>query len=499
MNKNFIYAAGLLFLLALGFSTCKRDPIIVKDSDYPEDIAQIVLSKCAVSGCHTGEGHEGHTHGSQADEPTGGLNLSSWTKLFEGSHHGAVVIPYRADFSSLMYFVNTYADLGATSEPSMPLNNSALSREEVQRLKSWITAGAPDKHGNIKFSDNPARKKYYVVNQGCRVVTVIDAATHLPMRYIDVADASEQNTSPHMIRLSPDGAHWYVCAIGGSYIRRYRTSDDALDGKIFIGNASWNTIAFTPDSKYLFAVDWAPGVGGKVKKCDLVQMTVVDSATLADAPHASAVSPDGKYVYIGASGGNYLYKIHVDSLSKPASYGFIDFDGMGPAPSSNYNPHEVVFSADSTRYYVSCAGNNNTGDLSVKVFDAATDNLVTSVSLPSGAYEMGISETKKLMFVTSYDATSLYPEGQVMVIDLASNSFLKSIATGVQPHGVAVDDGAGLVYIANRNLSGAAPPHHTSVCGGQNGTLVHIDLNSLSLLEKEIVLARDPYTIAIRF
>jgi DNA-binding beta-propeller fold protein YncE len=495
MNKPLIVGAVLLLMLAL--VTCKRDPIVVKDSDYPEDIAVIIHSKCAVAGCHNGEGHAGHQHG--GTEGMAGLDLSSWEEMFAGSDHGPVVIPYRPDFSSLLYFVNTYPDLGVTSQPTMPKNADALSRDEVQRLKNWIAAGAPDRAGNIKFAGDPNRKKYYVINQGCRVVTVVDAATNLPMRYIDVADASEQTTSPHMIKVSPDGQYWYVCAIGSSYIKRFRTADDLPDGKIFVGNASWNTIAFTPDSKFLFAVDWAVGAGGKVKKCDLVQMKVTDSTQLADAPHASCVSLDGKYVYIGATAGNYLYKIHVDSLSKPASYEYIDFDGMGPSPSSVYNPHEIIFAPDGTKYYVSCSGNNNTGDLSVKVFSAANDALLASVPLPSGAYEMSISKSTARMFVTSYESTALFPYGQLMVINLAANTFEKSIATGVQPHGVAVDDAGGLVYVANRNLSGTAPPHHTSVCGGQNGTLVFVDLNALVLVGREIILARDPYSISIRF
>lgn len=489
---------GFFVCLALVFSSCKRDVLIVGETDYPEDIALIMLTKCAVKSCHAAEGHDGHT-GHGASEAMAGLNLSSWSLLFAGSHHGAVVIPYRSDYSSLMYFVNSYPDLGGISAPAMPLNGTPLTRDEVQRLKNWINSGAPDKNGNIMFSGDPARKKYYVLNQGCRVVTVVDAVTNLPMRYIDIADAAEQNTSPHMIKVSPDGQYWYVCFIGGSYIKRFRTSDDAFDGKILVGNASWNTLAFTPDSKYLFTVDWAPGAGGMVKKCDLTLMKVVDSTQLADAPHGSCVSPDGKYVFIGATGGNYVYKIHVDSLSKPGSYEFIDFDGMGPAPSSAYNPHEIMFSPDGSKYYVTCSGNNNTGDLSVKVFNASTDALVTSVPLSAGAYEMSVSQAKNQLFVTSYEATGPYPRGQVMVIDMATNTLVKRIDTGVQPHGIAVDDAAGLVYVANRNIAGTAPPHHSSVCGGDNGSLVFIDLNTLDMKDKEVILARDPYSIAIRF
>lgn len=488
MNKNWLRVAIFLLMFA---TACKRDHIATPPAEpasgYPDDIAAILKTKCTQSTCHN------------STDLAGQLDLSTWEGMFRGSDAGAVVIPFRPDYSTLMYFVNIYSDLGPVTTNMMPKGGDALTRAEIIKLKDWITAGASDKKGKIKWADNPNRKKYYVMNQGCRVVTVFDAETNLPMRYVDVADASEQNASPHQVRVSPDGQYWYVCMIGGSYIKRFRTSDDGFDGKIFIGNASWNTMTFTPDSKYLFTVDWAVGgTGGKVKKCDLITMQVVDSTFLADAPHASCASPDGQFVYISATAGNYVYKINVDSLSKPASYDYIDFNGMGPTPSSQYNPHDIVFSPDGTKYYVSCAGNNNVGDLSIKIFDASNDNLITSVALPSGGYEISISSSRNLLFVTSYDGTSQYPNGQAMVVDLSNNTFSTSIETGVQPHGIAVDDAAGLVYVANRNLSNTNPPHHTSVCGGVNGTITYIDLATLSLLDKQVIVSRDPYFISIR-
>ncbi len=486
MNKSKVLFAIVLVILFFA-NSCKRDEIIIGKTGFPKDIAYILESKCISSGCHN------------STDRAGKLDVSSWNKLFEGSDAGAVVIPFRPDYSTLLYFVNTYADLGITTTNPMPRTGAALSRDEVNKLKAWISAGAPDEKGNIKFSGNPNRKKYYVVNQGCRVVTVFDAETNLPMRYVDIADATEQNTSPHQVKLSPDGKYWYICAIGGSYIKRYRTTDDAFDGKIYVGNANWNTMNFTPDSKFLFAVEWAPLPGGKVVKCDLTTMAVTDSIHLADSPHGCCVSPDGKNLFITATGGNYLYKINVDSLSKPGTYDQVAFQISGPQTSILYNPHEIVFSPDGTKYYVSCAGNNNAGDLAVKVFDALTDNLITSIALKSGGYEMSISATKNLLFVTSYDGTYMGMQGRVAVIDLVTNTLKTEIATGTQPHGIAVDDAAGLVYVINRNLSSTSPPHHTSVCGGVNGTLVFIDLNSLSVLDKVIVLSRDPYSLNIRF
>ena len=259
-------------------------------------------------------------------------------------------------------------------------------------------------------------------------------------------------------------------------------------------------MAITPDNKFLFAIDWS--TAGKVVKCDLTNLVVIDSAHLADVPHGSCISPDGKHVYITATAANYIYKIHVDSLSQPAAYNYIDFDGQGPLTTNKYNPHETVFSSDGTKYYVSCTGNNNGvgGDPSVKIFKSANDSLIASVGMNSGAYEMSISTTKNLLFVSSYDGPIYQSyQGRITVIDMLTNSWVTDISSGSQPHGLAVDDAAGLVYVANRNVSNATPPHHSSVCGGANGSVVFIDLNTLLLTGRKIELSRDPYSVGIRF
>ena len=139
----------------------------------------------------------------------------------------------------------------------MPLNKNALTRAEVQTIKDWIDNGAPDIDGNIKWSDNPNRKKYYVLNQGCDVVTVFDAVTQLPMRYINVGNQPNAPESPHMIKVSPDGQYWYVVFVANNILQKYRTSDDSFVGEVSLGAyQSWNTITISDDSKRAYCISW---------------------------------------------------------------------------------------------------------------------------------------------------------------------------------------------------------------------------------------------------
>ncbi|MBK8685221.1 MAG: hypothetical protein IPN26_09625 [Bacteroidetes bacterium] len=63
------------------------------------------------------------------------LNLSSWQTLFEGSVNGAVMVPFAPENSSFLQFINTYEDLGIIAEPTMPVNGTPLTRDEVMLMK----------------------------------------------------------------------------------------------------------------------------------------------------------------------------------------------------------------------------------------------------------------------------------------------------------------------------------------------------------------------------
>src|SRR5688572_2528647 len=147
MSRFVSLAVALLALLFL--SDCRKDKGLAIYGSYPNEIGKIMVLKCAVSGCHNDASYI-----AAAD-----LNLSTWQNLFKGSNSGSPVIPFRSDFSSLCYFINTYPELGPTNVPTMPLNAEKLSKEEVQAVKDWINEGAPDINGNIKWADNPNRKK----------------------------------------------------------------------------------------------------------------------------------------------------------------------------------------------------------------------------------------------------------------------------------------------------------------------------------------------------
>lgn len=484
--KNILNIGLFLFIV----SSCRNDKAYPDFGNYPEKVGLIIHKNCISSGCHNSASKEG----------AGGLNLETWNTLFEGDNNGLSVIPYRPDFSSLSFFINTYTDLGTTLKPTMPLNKSVLSRDEVKTINNWILAGAPDRNGKIKFSDNVNRKKYYITNQGCDVVTVMDAETGLPMRYITVGN-NNGIESPHMIKVSPDGKYWYVIFIGNNILQKYSCADDSFVDEVdflsFNGvtSGNWNTFSITKDSKYAYCVDWS--ADGQIVYIDLDNMTVLQAYTgsgLLAEPHGSAIHPTMPLLYVSAQKGNFVYRIDISDPYNP-TIDKVSLDGNPPSSTSSLDIHEIAISPDGTKYYATCQKTNE-----VRVVDVNTDQLLFTIPVGQYPQELCFSLNKNYLFVSCPEDLSTGKRGVVSIINYQTNTFVKNIHTGWQPHGIAVDDSKNLVIVANQNVNSAGPaPHHSNGCGGRNGYVTFIDLNSLDLIKKKnIEVSVQPYSISVR-
>ncbi|HXC06031.1 MAG TPA: YncE family protein [Bacteroidia bacterium] len=458
---------------------------MVETSGFPNAVGKIILTRCAVTGCHN-----------TASAPNAaGLDLTSWNSMFAGDRSGnSVTIPYSHRFSTSFLFTNTYPDLGVSTPPTiMPFNSVKLTHDEEVILRSWIDDGAPDRNGFVKFSDNPNRKKVYVLNSGCDVVTVFDEATGLPMRFIPVGLGNSQDF-PHVIKVSPDGNYWMVVFLNYPYMQVFRTSDDSYIGQAYLTSGGYTAITFSPDSKNVFVLDID---GGKIDEIELPSLTVLDTLHCGAGPglHGMVMNPSGNALYATNQIGNTVYKFYPspDSLGSPLS---IPVDGTKNGTSIPVTaPHDILFSGSS--YYVTLQVSDQ-----VAVMDARKDSLLKLIHVGATPQEMAVSPSRHLLFVTCQDDSTTLPgkRGSVYVIDLLTNTVKATLAPGWQPNGLAVDEAKGLVYVANRNASANGPaPHHTTDCGGRNGFVTMIDMNTLQLVPAiKVEMASNPYSVSIR-
>jgi YVTN family beta-propeller protein len=481
--KNILTYSLILALLVL--ASCARDKTqIPSTSCYPEAVAKIIDTKCSLSGCHN----------TQSAGGAAGLDLTSWQKCMNGDRNGAVAIPHFHKQSTMFLFCNTYDDLGIKVLPSMPLNTTPLSREEVITLRDWIDAGAPDCNGVTPFANYATRKKVYITNQGCDVVSVIDPETNLIMRYIPVGTAAGIE-APHRVQVSPDNSFWCVSFIGGSVLQKFSTATDELLGQVELGSGSWNTFAITNDGTKAYCVDWS--ASGKVVAVDLVNYQVLGSYSGLFFPHGSALSADENFLYVTAQTGNHIYKLDVHDLQN-IDEADITLDGSPSAiPSSIYDAHEILFSPDMSKYFLTCQKSSE-----VRVMNAANDSLLAVI--PVGVYpqEMAVSTSTNYLFVTCTEDNVTYPgkRGSVYIIDYNTLSVVKNLFTGYQPHGVAIDEMQKKVFVSHRNVTTDGPaPHHSTECNGRNGYFTTIDLNTLeNIPNSKREISVDPYSAAFK-
>jgi DNA-binding beta-propeller fold protein YncE len=484
------HAFALALICALLLSACRRmiDPAFQQPTGYPPAVEKIITTNCATTGCHTPGGSVN----------AASLDLSTLEGLLRGGVSGAVVVPYSVDQSSLFQFINIYEDLGLRATPTMPINRSPLSRADVIALRDWIATGCPSASGEIPFSTYPeSRGKAYISNQGCDLVSVVDAETRLVMRYVKVGHDAQITELPHCLRVSPDGRYWYVCYTNGQYVQKFDAVSDTLVDEVFVGPGGWNILKISPDSRYAYVSDFTSN--GKLVEVDLATMTIrktLYSPGLFEYPHGIAYSRTQDTVYVTAQYGNMIYRImpgipKIDKISLQP--------GQAPVTTQQLlDPHEILMSPDYSRYFITCQASNE-----LRVMDARADTLLKVIPMGTYPLEFSISAKKNRLYVVCQEeANPVYPgfKGSVHVVNLNTLTVEKVLYERFyQPHGIAVDDKRGLLYVASRNADPTGPaPHHISVCNGRNGFFHVIDLESYETVKRSSELSVDPYSLDVR-
>lgn len=468
------------------FSSCLKDKGI-ETRDYPKDVAEIIIPKCATSGCHN----------TQSKDAASGLSLSTWAEMMEGSRNGAVTIPYTYPQSSMFLFTNTYDDFGISVPPSMPFNEATLSRDEVLTIRYWISEGAPNKDGFVKFTDNPDRRKYYVVNRGCDLVAVMDAQTDLIMRYVKTTFNLDIEYAED-IHISPDGNYWYVTSRVGQVIQKYRTSDDTYVASLLLDEGNWKSFCITADSKKAFAIN--NNHNGELVYLDLENMSVINSFSSIGnfyKPSNVCINSSGNILYIGSESGNYIHKVDVSNPNNPQVSQVVLEQGQTLDSTALQSPSKIFLYPDGTKYYVACKGTSE-----IKVMDSASDNIITSIPVGAGPEAFSYSATRDYLIVASTEDTTSFPDkrGSISIIDCSSNTVLNKMYPGSQPHGMTVDEQNNRIIVANRNFSEDGPkPHHVTECEGRNGYITYVDLNTLELVSPQrYEVSVDPISIVMR-
>lgn len=482
----------LLFLLlysVVNGSACKKDRLQEADHHFPERIEPLLRSSCATAGCHTAQSAAG----------AAGLNLESWEALFEGTRGGSPVIPFNSEQSFLLQFLNTDTSWGPVTEPTMPLGRTPLSPLQLQEVIDWIDAGARNHNGDLRFPPSTQRKKWYITNRGCDLVSVVDAESRQVMRVVEVGTDQQWTEGPNTILVTPDGSSWLV-ALYSPYVEVRSAFDESLLRRIPLNDDTYNLATLSPDGRWLFL---GSQLRQRVAVVDLqAGQQVFGPLFLPAFPAGMAVHPQRPELYITGVASNEVYVFPYDGSGQLGTHRTIELVQHLP-PGNGADSlylNQIRFLPDGSQFFVTCTQSDE-----VRQVDGGNDSLLAAVSVGRVPSEMALDLGRNRMFVSCMEETALHggdplKKGAIAVLDLLPFGLDRMVYTGYQPHGLAVDPSQGVLVVAHRNSDPSGPPpHHGSSCQGRNGFLGLLDLQSLQPISGyKPELSVDPFAVSVR-
>lgn len=484
------HSIGLICLILLVFTSCRKPDLSDAVHHYPEEIAPLLRNNCAISGCHESTSAAG----------AGGLNLDTWEDLFKGARGGSPVVPYNPEQSYILQALSTDSNWVPALYPTMPLGGEPYGALDLQKVIDWIAAGARNAEGEERFPPQTDRTKWYVLNRTCDQVAVFDAESRQVMRMIEVGSDDIAIEEGFDLIISPDQQHWYICYLyWNPRIEVYSTLSDEKEAEIWLDRWGYSHMAITPDGSHLVATS---NLQERISVVDLnTRQVVFGPHEINDFLEGLAIHPQRDQVYFGSGQHEYLYTMDYDAQGQLSNQQTIDLEQHIPSTNGQtIIPHDIVFLPDASLYFVTCIFSRE-----VRVFNGSNDSLITSVPVRELPRHIAVDEIRKRIFVTCETETALHggaplKMGVVSIIDYENFSVEKEIYTGFQPYGIDIDPNTGVAVVAHRNQDLNAPPsHHGTTCEGQNGNVTLIDLNSLEIIpDYKAELSVDPFCVAVK-
>ena len=383
-----------------------------------------------------------------------GLSLESWNGIMAGSDHGEIVIPYDPDGSLLIRLATNLS-----GEAPLSVHAAKLSDEDVLTVRSWIERGAPNDEGHIAYSD--ASNLLYACIQGAAKVAVIDMDANVVIRTIDLQELGfTENSRPHHVAVEPDGSAFYVSLIGDDTVLKFNRNNELIDQIAF---ERPGMLVVSPTDSLLF-------VGRSMKAVNPPQrigiversgMEIEELDVFFPRPHALAINPSGKHVYVASLVQNDMFVVDV------AAEAFFMRRLQG-------DPHTLVQFAVSPDGQMMVAGGQLTGEF--LFFDLSSDPFKP---VPDGSIKVGMAPWHP---VFSPDGNFVWfgnkMGNRVTVVDVAERTVAATVDGLSEPHGAAISPDGHNVYISNNNLNGAYSGRYTWKDGHLPGVIAVIDSES---------------------
>jgi YVTN family beta-propeller protein len=205
-------------------------------------------------------------------------------------------------------------------------------------------------------------------------VAVIDAASRKVLRYL------KTGVLPYALSVGPDGRVW-VPIHGEGRIEVYAPDQHQVAKIVVPPNP--HAVGFSPDLQRAFSANHESNLVTVIDlRTDKVQTTI----PVDEAPHSLAVSPDGRMVVVADFGANRADLIDAVTMKRTGSY------------KVGLEPQSAAFSADSGHAYVV-----NNGDDTVSVLDGRTGEVTATVKVGHSPRTVSVSPGGDLAYVSNGD------------------------------------------------------------------------------------------------
>jgi YVTN family beta-propeller protein len=288
--------------------------------------------------------------------------------------------------------VTLLAAAGCSSSPAASTSHSINSR---------ISSGSPD-------------RKAYVGLFGEQAVAVLDTETRQVLTKIPV-------TAPDGLILTPDGTKLYVASGDTGTVQVISTDSDTIVTSIDVG-AKPAGLAITPDGRRVVA---SVAGANQAVLIDTDSDAVVDRVAVGQA-HASCISADGRFAYVGsqATGAPAIVRVDIAGNSPPTSF------SVDKAPR--------MLSCAASKIYFTAVGLD-----AVEVIDPDTG--APGADIPSGGSPHDVRPTQDGMFELTVSQTV----GDLEFIDPLADAVVASVPTGKLPHWIALTIDGTRAYVTN--------------------------------------------------
>lgn len=467
-------SVSLFFLM---ITACEENPsdsvrYIDKNNNGFEnyEVAEIIVNKCANSGCHIGV------------TPAGNIAMDTYSSLLNGANNnkgffeGEVVIPFSADKSLLYQMIQKNV---TSLSPHDGLN---LTSSEIDTVKSWINDGAKDFNGTAA-SINPSYR-VYVCNQASDLISVIDGDKKVVSRLIDV-DFNSTIDAPHMVK--EFGDYLYATIISAGKFLKIRKSENQIVAEVLgLEKPGMIQINLTGTKAYVSRSSTSPSIYNTIYVIDLTSsMSLVKEISLpvTGVPHALALNTANTKLYVAN-----LTKDRI-SIVDALNDEFID-DIILPIGTE---PMQAAISPDGTYLYVSGRGVSK-----LLVVDLNADSVVTEVDVSAMPMHISISSTGNRIYVSTMMNSG---SGSAVNVIEKTGATWNRIAQITDSrfnmlHGCDITNDDKYLYVSSRNLDGVYQAKFKINGEGNVGTLGIIDTETLTVI-KVIDLEESPTGLVV--